>query len=184
MPTHCGIGLCLEFLNFAAHTGARLSEILRARIDDFDLDVSRLRIREKKKSKRKGVTYRYVPMSSLLRAVMTKWFSNHPGGQFAIATEEGEALTPEMARHHFHQTLAGSKWTRLKGFHLFRHSFTSNLADAGVDQRNIDEWMGHQTGEMRRRYRHLFPEQQQAALESVFGVPADIGQPATLPMRA
>jgi hypothetical protein len=33
----------------------------------------------------------------------------------------------------------------------------------------IDAWMGHQTEEMRKRYRHLFPDQQQAALASVFG---------------
>jgi hypothetical protein len=33
----------------------------------------------------------------------------------------------------------------------------------------IDEWMGHQTDEMRKRYRHLFPEQQQKAIDSVFG---------------
>jgi hypothetical protein len=29
--------------------------------------------------------------------------------------------------------------------------------------------MGHQTEEMRRRYRHLFPHQQQAAIRLVFG---------------
>ena len=39
----------------------------------------------------------------------------------------------------------------------------------GVDQRLINEWMGHQTEEMRKRYRHLFPDQQREALESVFG---------------
>jgi hypothetical protein len=29
--------------------------------------------------------------------------------------------------------------------------------------------MGHQTEEMRRRYRHLFPDQQQVAIQEVFG---------------
>jgi hypothetical protein len=29
--------------------------------------------------------------------------------------------------------------------------------------------MGHQTDEMRKRYRHLFPDQQREALEEVFG---------------
>ena len=32
----------------------------------------------------------------------------------------------------------------------------------------LDEWMGHQTEEMRRRYRHLIPQQSQDALRSVF----------------
>jgi hypothetical protein len=29
--------------------------------------------------------------------------------------------------------------------------------------------MGHQTDEMRRRYRHLFPDHQQQAMNLVFG---------------
>jgi integrase len=78
-------------------------------------------------------------------------------------------LTLSEAHCHFKRTLKGSKWERIKGFHTFRHSFASNLANGGVDQRIIDEWMGHQTEEMRRRYRHLFPEQQRKAIDSVFG---------------
>jgi hypothetical protein len=38
-----------------------------------------------------------------------------------------------------------------------------------VDQRLINAWVGHQTEEMVRRYRHLIPDQQQAAIRSVFG---------------
>jgi hypothetical protein len=35
----------------------------------------------------------------------------------------------------------------MKGWHLLRHSFPSNLAVKGVDQPLIDAWMGHQTEE-------------------------------------
>ena len=34
----------------------------------------------------------------------------------------------------------------------------------GVDQRVIDEFMGHQTEAMRKRYRHLFPSSRRAAI--------------------
>ena len=40
---------------------------------------------------------------------------------------------------------------------------------AGVDQRLIDDWVGHTTEEMRRRYRHLIPSVQKQAIRSVFG---------------
>jgi integrase len=80
-----------------------------------------------------------------------------------------EPLTPKEATYHFRQTLAGSKWEVLRGFHVFRHSFASNLARKGVDQREIDGLMGHQTEEMRRRYRHLFPEQRENAIKKLFG---------------
>lgn len=52
------------------------------------------------------------------------------------------------------------------GFHTYRHSFASNLAAAGVDQRVIDELMGHTTEAMRKRYRHLFPKVRRSAIES------------------
>jgi integrase len=78
-------------------------------------------------------------------------------------------LTKKEAHHHFKQTLKGSKWDVVRGFHVFRHSFASNLAGAGVDQRVIDGFMGHQTEEMRKRYRHLFPKKREEAFLKVFG---------------
>jgi integrase len=164
---------------FTAHTGARRSEVLRSQLDDFDFDARTVLIREKKRSHLKSLTYRRVPMSDLLTETMADWFSRHPGGQHTIcqelSTPRGKkretfmALTRSEAHDHFKRTLKGSKWEKIKGFHVFRHSFASNLAAAGVDQRIIDEWMGHQTEEMRRRYRHLFPDQQREAINLVFG---------------
>ena len=69
---------------------------------------------------------------------------------------------------HFQQTLKASDWEPLRGWHVFRHSFNSNCASQGVDQRMIDAWVGHTTEDMRRRYRHLIPNIEQAALQSVF----------------
>jgi integrase len=43
----------------------------------------------------------------------------------------------------------------VRGWHVLRHSFVSLCANRGVDQRLIDEWVGHATEDMRRRYRHL-----------------------------
>jgi integrase len=65
--------------------------------------------------------------------------------------------------------VAGSKWGVLHGWHLFRHSFCSNCAAKGIDQRIINAWVGHQTEDMVRRYRHLIPDQQQSAIITVFG---------------
>ena len=74
---------------FAAHTGARRSEILRSQIDDFDFSSRTVLIREKKKSRSKSVTYRRVPMTELLCSTMTDWFARHPGGQYTICEKLG-----------------------------------------------------------------------------------------------
>jgi integrase len=150
----------------AAHTGARRSEILRGEITDFDLPARVVRFRELKRGRGKR-TMRSVPMSTRLLSVVEAWlkrdscrFPFHIGG---------ETLTANDASHLFDRTLAGSRWEKIRGWHVFRHSFISNCASRGIDQRMIDAWSGHQTEEMRKRYRHLFPTVQREALESVFG---------------
>lgn len=153
----------------AAHTGARRSEILRSRIEDFDFEARVVTIREKKRQKGK-ITFRHVPMSTRLRKTMRKWFADHPGGQRAISEGPDQLITVSLTNHHFHYALEGSDWHgKLRGWHVFRHSFASNCARRRVDQRMIDRWLGHTTPEMRRRYQHLFANDQSEQLKLVFG---------------
>lgn len=77
-------------------------------------------------------------------------------------------LTRDEVRDHVERTLAGSPWAVLRGLHVLRHSFISACANKGLDQRLIDEWVGHQTEEQRKRYRHLYPSVQAEAMKSVF----------------
>jgi integrase len=164
---------------FAAHTGARRCEMLRAHISDVDLEAETVSINERKRARSKR-TCRRVALTPFLAGVLKDWIAAHPGGQHLFCHElrvfrsktkrTGYGpLTRDEAGDHFKRTLAGSKWDKLRGWHVLRHSFASNLAAKGVDQRVIDEWMGHQTDEMRKRYRHLLPDQQRQALRLVFG---------------
>ena len=157
------------FLVTAAYNGARRSELFRARVEDFDFDGKLILLREKKRSRDKE-TFRTVDMSPKVELVMRHSFADgHPGGTFAFCSGSDCMLTDGQAWRVFRSGVKGSKWQVLRGFHAFRHSFASNLAAAGVDQRVIDELMGHTTGEMQKRYRHLFPEQRRAAVLTVFG---------------
>src|SRR5690348_13728390 len=98
-------------------------------------------------------------MSDLLVRVMTDWLGKHPGGPLTFCLSAHQKLKQTFTTKVFRRALRGSKWVLLHGFHVFRHSFASNLAAAGVDQWVIDEFMGHQTETMRKRYRHLLPDQ-------------------------
>lgn len=190
---------------FAAHTGARRSEILRARLSDVDLKNGWVTLRERKKSHGQKTTRR-VPISAALHSVLAGWVAKHPGGQAlfchsSVVTRSKKrslstgfkskrrpktlkarnsmvrarelpplgALTKDEAHNHFKRALAGSKWERLKGWHVLRHSFISALAAKGVDQRIIDDFVGHCTEQQRRRYRHLIPSVTKEAIASVFG---------------
>lgn len=95
-------------------------------------------------------------------------------GRMATVTRRDEAQGPEPltvgeCHDHFKRTLAGSKWEVVRGLHTLRHSVASCLAAAGVDQRIIDDMLGHVSEEMRRRYRHLTPQVKSQAVLAVFG---------------
>lgn len=150
----------------AAYTGARRSELVRCQMKDVDFDAARILLREKKRVRGQR-SMRSVPITPRLEAILLRWFEIHPGGVHTFSFN-GEGLTLSHAHKYFVSALANTQWAVLPGWHCLRHSFISNCASKGVDQRMIDDWVGHQTDTMRRRYRHLFPTEQRAALSSVF----------------
>jgi integrase len=159
-------------LAFAAHTGARRSELMRMRIDDVDLDAGTAIIREKKKSRGKRTTRR-VPVSGFLKSALQTWLAQHPGGQMMFCWLKGpanqpEPLRPMMAYEQFRKLVRGTKWDVLKGWHVLRHSFISICAAESVDQRVLQSWVGHLSAATHKRYTHLIPSREQEIISSVF----------------
>ena len=168
-------GLCV----MAAHTGARRSEMLRAERQDVDYEAGIITIREKKRVRGK-ITTRRVPISSRLKEALDSLpaVNGHLFGELSVQSvqkafmrvvgkhtsgaKNGETKTRTEAKRR-------TKWSVLKGYHVLRHSFISALANKGIDQRIIDELVGHQTEAMRRRYRHLYPQTIANAVKQVFG---------------
>ncbi len=164
---------------FAAYTGARRSEILRALATDVDLAGGVVTIREKKRVKGKRST-RTAPVTPKLAEILRAWLAVRPDCPFLFCQaqrvtrsktkrEGPTAVTKDEAHDHFRRTVEGSKWEAMRGYHVLRHSFISALASEGVDQRVIDEAVGHQSEEQRKRYRHLYPGVMKEAITRVFG---------------
>ncbi len=118
--------------------------------------------------------------SNALRIVLAGWLESHPAGPYLFTLEPaisrskknrkiGQSISHDEAHSHFRSTLQGTKWNNIRGWHCLRHSFCSNCAAVGIEQRVINQWVGHQTEEMVRRYRHLFPHREREAIETVFG---------------
>jgi integrase len=105
---------------FAAFTGARRREMIRSERDDWDFEGGSVAIREKKADNSESFTRRNVPIHSDLAKVMKEWFSNHPGGQWTIATEDGLPIGERMATKYFRGTVKGGMWAVLHGWHTFR----------------------------------------------------------------
>jgi len=162
---------------FVAYTGARRSEMCRSIIDDIKLSEGMVILRERKRRKDLAATTRDVPMRPALKEVMDECFKCHPGGQHTITPplsmprrevkSQLSGLSPREADHHFDQTLKGSKWQVLRGFHVLRHSFGAICTRAGIPMNVIAKWMGHTTDEMMRLYQHLFPQDEKRWMEKL-----------------
>lgn len=83
---------------FAAHTGARRSEIIRALVADVDFAGNTVLLREKKRRQGQRTTRR-VPLTPFLRGVLKAWLKEHPGGHTSSATaRSSSAAAPAAAR--------------------------------------------------------------------------------------
>src|SRR5262249_50313714 len=146
---------------------------------DVDLTGGTVILREKKRVKGRRST-RTAPVTPKLAEVLREWLAVRPESPFLFCQsppvtrsktkrEGPTAVTKDEAQDHFQRTVADSKWQVLRGYHVLRHSFISALASQGVDQRVIDEVVGHQSEEQRKRYRHLYPGVMREAITRVFG---------------
>ena len=148
-----------------AYTGMRRGEVLRLTWVDVDLDSGYITARSRKQSRTRTETIRRIDLHPELKAHLLEWRGQRPKGQIVICNAKTlQPITTDQANRLFWQPMRGTEWCLDSsrnwfkiGFHTYRHSFASNFAAAGVDQRVIDRWMGHMTEAMRRRYQHLFP---------------------------
>jgi integrase len=155
-----------------AYTGMRRGEVLRLRWADIDLQHDYVTAWSRKQSRQKTFTKRQIDLHPELKAILVDWQCQRPGGQLVISRPHDKLIVPPaLANRLFWYPMGRTSWVLNRkrnwfkiGFHSYRHSFASNLAAAGIDQRIIDEFMGHQTEEMRRRYRHLFPQAKRSAI--------------------
>ncbi len=167
-----------------AYTGMRRGEVLRLRWSDVEFDQGHIIARSRKQSRTRVETARRVDLHQELERELRAWRDRRPSGQYVVcAPGSMEPVSPDLSNRDFWRPMRGMNWCLDSkknwfkvGFHTYRHSFASNLAAAGVDQRIIDEWMGHQTEGMRKRYRHLFPRDRRSAMDSFsFGPPGSRG---------
>lgn len=149
----------------AAYTGARRSELCRMRAEDVNLERMELTIRDKKRVRTRSEGRRVVQIAAALKPTLERLKAR--GGLLIQYKDHHGARLARTLSNQWDNRSKDGPWEHVKGFHVLRHSFASNLAAAGVSQPLIDSWMGHQTEEMRKRYRHFFPAETQRAIDAL-----------------
>lgn len=162
-----------------AYTGCRRGEILRLRHEDINKEHQLITFTSRKQSRKQRETRRIMPIMDDLQSILddclpairdecaafecSDYVLRHPGNGKQINGDRSYSLLRQPLRGTKWQVPGKNEWFKVL-FHNYRHSFISNLACDGTDQRFIDKWVGHTTEKMSRLYRHFFPSAQREAI--------------------
>ncbi len=132
------------------HTGLRVGEITRVRLDDIERQGRKwwLRIRGKGRKERR------VPLNKTARQVLERWLAQRAARGVSAETlfvgQRGEPLNPATVRRIVADLArrAGVQATP----HTLRHTFAHRLVEAGVGLEKIATLMGHASLNTTRRY--------------------------------
>lgn len=140
-----------------SYTGMRRGEVIRLEWKHIDFERRTVRAGSRKQSRDKEIVGRDIKMHDKLYEILAEQQKKNHMGRHVFSSANGKPVRPGNLHKRFKKLIEGTRFEGI-GLHCLRHSFASNLAAHGVDQRLIDHYMGHQTEEMRKRYQHFFPQ--------------------------
>ncbi|MDD2786242.1 MAG: tyrosine-type recombinase/integrase [Patescibacteria group bacterium] len=130
--------------------GLRVSEVVKLRIGDLNLEELTIHLKQAKGNKDR-ITILSASIVNDLRRLMT----GRLVGDFVFASERGGRLTERTAQKIFEHALKAARIGRGATFHSLRHSFATHLLENGVDVRYVQELLGHQNIRTTQIYTHI-----------------------------
>ena len=134
-------------------TGMRIGELLDLRVKDLNVKEQTIEIFEAQKNR----TGRVVYLSEDALAAIKKWLSlRKPHIQYLFYGPSGRPLTYPAARNVFMKYLDKAGLSQ-KDYtpHCLRHTFASEMLNAGMSIQYLQSLLGHNCIEMTRRYARL-----------------------------
>jgi integrase len=146
------------FVALALMLGCRKMELLKAKFEDFDLERRTWRIPLSKSGKT-----RHVPLSTA-SVVVLKSLPRWEGCPYVVPNPK----TLKPFTHLNDSWKTAIRRAGLKGFriHDLRHSFASNLANAGHSLFVVSRTLGHANIQQTARYSHLSDDTLLAAVDA------------------
>jgi integrase/recombinase XerD len=133
-------------------TGARVSEFVNIRVEDFFLDETMILI-----TKGKGGKSRYVPLLPELAHELRTYLGNRTAG-YLFETNRHLAYSPRRIQQIVKATAAKAKIKKRVYPHLLRHSVATTLLERGMPIEQIQKFLGHAKLETTQVYAESTPE--------------------------
>ena len=150
-------------------TGARFSEVAGLTWGAVDIEKGVITYSDTKMSG--GTKSRVVPMTTRLKDL----FQSMPrGGKGDLIFPDKKGRVQGKISHTFYRVVNDLKLNEgitdprdKVVYHTWRHSYASNLVQAGVDLYPVQKLMGHSVSKMTERYSHLSSDTLMAAVQKM-----------------
>ena len=164
--------------------GLRLSEGIRLQVSDIDSARSLIHVRNGK-----GGKDRYVPLPAhTLRRLREQWQSHrNPTWIFPMAGKPGRGYPKDhymrtatqpsskgVVQTAFRKALKATGIRKQAHVHTLRHSYATHLLEAGVNLRQIQENLGHNSPQTTAIYAHLTAIGQEMARQTLDQIMNDL----------
>jgi integrase/recombinase XerD len=127
--------------------GLRVSELVRARVEDVDVAELVLRVREGK-----GRKDRVTVLPESLVPMLTEALAGRPRNAPLVPARDGGRLTARSIQRVVEQACVKAGIERNITPHSFRHAFATHVLEAGTELRVIQDLLGHAREATTRRY--------------------------------
>jgi integrase/recombinase XerD len=134
-------------------SGMRIGELLKTTVDDIQIKEQKIFIYQGEKNHLGRVVY----FSDDARGALVNWLgSRDPSNDFVFYGHKGRALSYAASRAMFSKYLKKAGLSH-KGYtlHCLRHTYATELLNAGMRLECLEKLLGHTSLEMTRRYARL-----------------------------
>lgn len=125
-------------ISLAYGSGLRVSEVVKIRVSEINIDELTLLI-----SEAKGRKDRISILPEKLSNEMQNMIAGKTGDQYLFESNRGGKLTTRTAQAIFEKSLKLAGIKKSATFHSLRHSFATHLLENGIDVRYIQKLLGH-----------------------------------------
>ncbi len=142
-----------QIVTFALHTGMRMGEILSLTWEGVDLFLKTVMVFRSKNGERRTIPVNQTVMDLLKRKATVRPLNT----TLVFYSKAQTPIEANNLRRAFRTALTEASIQNFH-FHDLRHTFATNLIQAGVDLYKVQRLLGHKSPTMTQRYAHHYPE--------------------------
>lgn len=131
-------------------SGLRISEVVRLKVSDVDLDNLKLMVRNSK-----GNKDRLTLLSPRLILDLKREMNGKAAKKYLFVTINDKCYSTRTVQIIFEKALIKSGLQKTASCHTLRHSFATHLLESSVDVKTIKELMGHRSIKTTMAYLHV-----------------------------